>query len=216
MIKAVIFDMDGVIADTEPLQQKAYKIALKEQSIDMQPIDFSENTGRKDILQRIAKKYGKEVNFEKFYVTKNKIYHNLIRKGINLIEGIKELLEELEKNNFRIALASTSSLPNLNLILNKLKIRDKFEVIVGPESIKKGKPDPEIFLLTAKKLNLKPEECLVLEDTVHGVKAAKNANMKCIAITAANRIKQDLSEADLIVKTAKEIDLNIIRNIGNE
>ena len=123
------------------------------------------------------------------------------------IKGIKQLLDEIKSCGIRIGLASSSSKEFINYILDKIDLKKYFEVIVSGEDVVRGKPAPDIFRRTAELLNVQPEYCLVIEDSAHGVKAAKLAQMKCIGFSNPNSGKQDLSLADAVINEIVEIDL---------
>lgn len=210
MYKAIIFDMDGVIVDSEEMQQKAYCEAFRKQGVIISPDDYFENTGRKDAFQRIAGKYNRKVDFDSLYNDKNKKYHETIDAGIQPVAGLKNLLELIKGNLLKIGLASASSLMNINFILNKLKIVELFDVIVGIDLVKRGKPYPDIFLLAAERLNVIPKECIVIEDSPNGVKAAKKAGMRCIGFTGTHNKEVNLSEADITVDDLRKISSEIL------
>jgi HAD superfamily hydrolase (TIGR01509 family) len=127
------------------------------------------------------------------------------------IDGIPELVRNLAKNALAVGLASSSPSEAIALVLNKFALDQFFSVVVSGEDLKHSKPAPDIFLKTAKLLNVLPSECLVVEDAMHGVAAAKAAGMKCVGFVNKNSWNQDLSRADFIVDTIKEINVDRIR-----
>jgi HAD superfamily hydrolase (TIGR01509 family) len=117
-------------------------------------------------------------------------------KKLEPMAGIPDLIKFLQQNTFKIGLASSSSRRNVDLILQKLKLAEHFDATVTGTEVKNGKPHPEIFLTCAAKLGVKPEHCLVLEDSPHGIAGAKSAKMKTIGFANPNSGHQDLSQAD--------------------
>ncbi|MEA2037288.1 MAG: HAD-IA family hydrolase [Nanoarchaeota archaeon] len=203
---AVLWDLDGVILDTEPLQIKAYKRAFLNQGIKISGRDYSENTGRKDMFQRICKKYNARCDFNKWYKEKNYLYWKQMDKGIKALPGVQGSLKELYAKGYRLALVSSTSRRNLFFILNKLDIRKYFEEVLGFEDTLKGKPSPEPYLNAAKRLGIGVKRCVVIEDTSVGVESAKRAGMKCVIVTGTNRVKQDHSKADVVVRSLNNLN----------
>ena len=112
-------------------------------------------------------------------------------------------------SDYKLALASSSPRELIDIFLDKSQLHDIFDFVISGEEVKNSKPNPEIFLKCSQYFNIKPEECLVIEDSVTGVQAAKSANMKCIAIVTSHK-KEELSKADLVLDDLSNLDLNII------
>jgi beta-phosphoglucomutase-like phosphatase (HAD superfamily) len=127
--------------------------------------------------------------------------------------GLFILTDMLKKAGFRLALASSSNFDHIQIVLKKLNLEDCFEVILSGDHVEKGKPNPEIYQKTAQKLRVRPEQCLVLEDTQTGVSAAKGAKMKCIAVPNQYTKGQDFSKADVRVKSLLDISIKIIHQV---
>lgn len=140
-----------------------------------------------------------------------------IKKETNLrpIPYISELIVDLYKNNFSLALASSSPHEQINYILENLGIKRYFHSTISGEDVKEGKPHPEIFLKAARSVGIDPESCVVIEDSHNGVTAAKNANMKCIGYKNPNSGNQDLSNADITVLSLKKISGALVKNVLN-
>lgn len=209
MIKAVIFDMDGLMIETEHLQSKSMEKVLKEYGIKpkinkdgvVQVVGIT----AKDNLLLFKKKYHINENVNVLLDKKQQIYLRLLKKQIVAKEGLVNLLRLLKRYRVKIAVASSSALDHILLVVSELKIKHFFKVLVSGEHLKKGKPHPDIFLKVAKDLGLKPVDCIVLEDAQPGVIAAKRANMKVIAVPNQFTKSQDFSKADLIVNSLKDI-----------
>ena len=205
MIKAVIFDMDGVLVDTEKYHEMAYKAVVRKFGVNLtekEIIMFKGVTALENI-QYIFKKYEIKKDAAKYALLKDKVYRSYL-KNLKALPGVSDLLKKMKKQKIKLALASSGSRLNVEYILRKIKAKKYFDVIINGEQVKKGKPNPEIFLKAAKKLKVKPKECVVVEDAVNGVKAAKRAGMFCIGI-ATTFSKNKLKEADLIINSLNEL-----------
>ncbi|HOV13929.1 MAG TPA: beta-phosphoglucomutase family hydrolase [Spirochaetota bacterium] len=183
-INAVIFDFDGTLVDSEENYYKADKILLSQYDIH-----FTEDmkkkyigTGNLEMMKQIKEAYSIKDSVETLLEKKNSIYLDIARKDTKIFPEMKKLIEILKKNDYPIAIASGSSPIILKELLSKLSLTKYFDVVVSAEDVKKGKPAPDIFLEAAKRLEVNPENCLVLEDSVYGVEAAKRSFMYCMAI----------------------------------
>ena len=140
-------------------------------------------------------------------------YRQICSEHLEALPGVKSLLVDLRQNNLKVGLATSTSRGNIEFFLPKLGIYDYFDQIVAGTDVTCGKPDPEIYLKTCKKLDVKPINCVGIEDTEIGVNALKNANMKSVAVTLTNRKEYDFSDADLVVKTLEEINFNMVKEL---
>lgn len=217
MIKAVIFDMDGVIIDSEPVYHRVEKKLFKRLGIKISEDEHYSFVGMSmDLIwENILEKNKLKLNKEELIKlhTDNMIGSFQNEEKLTPLPNLVEFIEKLIDNNFKIALASSSSRILIDIILKKLEIKNFFEVIVSGEDVENGKPFPDIFLLTAKHLGCKPSECIVIEDSKNGVSAAKKANMKCIGFKNSNSGMQDLSAADMIIGNFSALDVKDIRSL---
>lgn len=180
-IKAIIFDLDGVIIDSVNCEFKAYKEALKETGFEISLNDFLKARGGTSIelLARIAK--AKQVKFDLEKVTKRK--NSIYKTNLHRVKPYREMVEFIKRiKDCKLGVASSGSIETINPILKNIGIKNLFDAIIASEDITHGKPNPEIFLLAAKKLKAKPSECLVFEDSKEGISAAIAAGMKVVAI----------------------------------
>ena len=209
MIKAFIFDMDGVIIDSEPLHIESDKMVGREFGIELTDEELLQYVGMNDewLWSKLAKKY--KINtaideiLEMQYLNKIK----LLETGkFQKIKGVDDLISDLRVKGIKTALASSSAVRFIQSVLDKLELTDSFEVTVSGEDVENGKPAPDIFLRAAELLNVSPKECVVLEDAMHGINGAKKAGMKCIGFKNPNSGNQDLSNADKIVYTLEGLD----------
>ncbi len=216
MIKAVVFDMDGVVIDSEIIHTRAIKEALKQElGLDVDKDEILEYIGLfyPEKLEKILKKRNIQKDVNKLTERAKMIFKGLT-KHVRLMPGFLDLIKTVIKNNFKTALASSSPRDYIEEISSMLDIEKYFDVIIAGDEVKNRKPNPECYLLTAKKLGLKPEECLVIEDSVPGVIAAKEAGMKCIAKPNPYVKDGDFSRADMIVNSLEEIDLDTIKRFN--
>lgn len=214
MIKAVIFDMDGILIDSEPIQMKAINQVTQRWGIRLKDEDFIPMIGRRlsDDFSHLKDTFHIPVDYTEFVKLKNTAYEGLIcKEPVGEMPGVSRLLDELEKGGFYRAIASGSSRRDIDLVLKKLQLTGRFDVITSGDEVKSGKPEPEIYLLTADRLKISPGECLVLEDTNFGVRAAKSAGMKCIAIPHPYTQNQDFSMADIIIDSMERITISIFK-----
>ncbi len=216
-MRAIIFDMDGVITLTTQLQSQAESKVLSEIGINISPKEIVRTySGWRDIdvIKDILKKHKVVTDINKL---RNKKW-NLIKQDIakdnkiTPVPGVINFIQKTHRVGFKLAVASASPRIFINLVLKTLKIKDKFEVISSGDDVLAGKPDPEIFLLTAQKLNTPVNKCVVIEDAKNGLLAAKRAGMKCVAITTTHT-RKDLQGADLIIDTFDELTVNHIKSI---
>lgn len=200
MIKAVLFDMDGLLVDSETLGIEVVIEVCKELGFDITPdeqqgfIGVTDEKFYRDLFEK------RNLSFDIPSVLKRQFstYEELLRTRLHFFDGATTVPQKIKDKNFKLALVSGSTRNQIEIILNKLNILNCFDVIISSEDIQKSKPDPEGYLLAATSLGVKPEECVVLEDARTGVLAGKSAGMKVIAVI--NKGVQDLSAADEIVQ----------------
>jgi len=204
MIQAVIFDMDGVIVDSEAMHVKIERDLLKKYGGKIEPHYLEQFSGTTDSFfwKSIIEKFDLNVTAKQLSAEKDKIVMSKL-KDMRLFPGIRTLLNNLKEKNIKIALASSSKRSWINEVIHNNNLH--FNYIISGESLHKPKPMPDIFLHAAEHLNLPPSSCIVIEDSVNGVKAAKAAGMNCIAITNTFP-KEKLVEADYIINNLNEFD----------
>ncbi len=211
MVKAVIFDMDGVLVDSQPIHYKADMIALEKLgvSVSLEQLQKYTGTSNPNRFARFKKDFGIAQSVEEITVLQESIIFDLIAKNdLQPIKGVKQLLDNLKLHSLNLAVASSSSHKFIDAVLTKINIKDYFDIIVSGEDLKNSKPAPDIFLATANKLNITPADCIVIEDSENGVLAAIAANMKCIGYINPNSGNQDLTKATLIVDDFTKIDIH--------
>ena len=215
MIKAIIFDMDGVIADTEPLHFLSVKKVVKELGYDLDEEFFFRFAGisEYDTWIRIIKEYDIKEKIEDLMKRRRKYLVDLISERLFPNPGLYELISDVKKNSLKIALVTSTNKENMQRILNKLNV--DFDIKISGDDVKRLKPDPECYNKALNSLGLSADECIVIEDTPIGIKAAKDAKIKVIGITTTLPAEK-LFEADKIINTLKELDYITLKNILGE
>jgi beta-phosphoglucomutase family hydrolase len=205
--RAVIWDMDGVIADTALPHYKSWKFAFKKQGIKFTDDEFHDVFGqRNDLIVR--KKMGQDFSQElidEISQDKEVYFREEIVNELRLFPGVLQLLTLLKEQAVACAVGSSAPLENVAIILKGLQIDHYFQAIVYGQEVKEGKPNPEVFLTAAQKVGVDPRNCIVIEDAVAGVIAAKRAGMVCIAVTNTHSLEA-LKEADWVVDSLERID----------
>jgi beta-phosphoglucomutase len=218
MIKGIVFDLDGVITDTASFHYSAWKKLASEIGIE---IDLSVNEQLKGIsrtqsIMKILAYAGKteaysDREIKKLAERKNAYYTEMIQEitPYHILPGISRLIGEIREKNLKIALASASK--NAPDILKRLHLLEVFKVIVDPETLKNGKPEPEIFERAARLLNLPPQECVGIEDARAGVQAIVSSGMFAVGVGDSTQLK----EANLVFPNTKSIRLNTILSMAS-
>lgn len=215
MIKAFIFDLDGVIIDSEPLHYEADRIVFREYGVELADgeLDVYVGIDARRMVTELRDKYRIKTSLDDLLTKLQCVKLDLLKTWkFDAIDGIKDLISDLINNNIAIAMASSSPMKFIQLAIEKVGISEYFDIIVSGEHVDKSKPEPDIFLRAASLLKVKPSDCLVLEDSVNGVIAAKKAGMKCIAFLNPNSGNQDLSKADKVVTTLKRLEYKDLFN----
>lgn len=197
MIKAVIFDLDGLLIDSEIISYKLYQELLKPYGYEFSINDYAENYSGKPAvvnMNAIIKRFNLSLNIETGLNKVELMEKEFLADGVNLKAGAKELLEYLKTNQYKIAMASSSLKERALDILDKHHIQDYFDMFVFGYEVEKGKPNPDIFLKACEKLGESPEDCLVLEDSEAGIQAAYSANVPVICIPDMKKPNQTYEE----------------------
>lgn len=201
--KAVIFDMDGVLIDSEPAYLEMNLKMFERFGIKMDDENYKTLVGMPSVpmWKLLKEKYDLKNDVSDFIHYEKKRMLEILDSDIitKPVDGISELIETLENNNIKLSVASSSAKDNVNFVLEKLKIKDKFEFIISGEEVINGKPSPDIFLKVSDHFNVSSAYCFVIEDSANGIKAANSAGMKSLGFTNNGTNKQDLSDAQIII-----------------
>ena len=206
MITAVIFDLDGLLADTEPLQMQAYQQALLTHGVMLTDDEYAQHWIRAGlgIDQFVA---NRRLSIVPALVRQQKAqrYQALLETSLRPMPGALNLLERLHRRK-RLAVASASFRDNVEQILQRLDFARYLDAVVAGEDVEHGKPAPDIFLDAARRLEVEPFECVVIEDAEKGILAAKHAGMKSIAVPNRHTQDNDFPAASYVVKSLSEVE----------
>ena len=213
MIKAILFDRDGVIIDSEGTNVDSTIAALSDLGIEIKQDEKELIIGRHP--QVYVKDFLKIYSFseEEFHNKQTDYYYKFFEE-VKIFEDMIDLIKRLKTQGYLLALTTSSQLDSTKTILEKNNLLNLFDVIITYEDCKKKKPDAEPYILTANRLGVKSNECLVIEDTQIGLESAKNAKMKCIVIPNQYTKQQNFSKADFIINKPDEI-ISILENFNS-
>ncbi len=213
-LEAVLWDMDGVIADTAPFHFQAWQEVFRKRKIPYSREVFNRNFGRRNdvIVRSIVGEGYPESEMEAILVEKEGLFRARAKGKIKPFPGAMELLDELKEYGVKVALATSSPIENGQFVTRQLGIEDRFDAIVWGREVTEGKPSPQIFLLAAERLNVAPGRCVVIEDSVSGVTAAKRAGMKCLAVTNSHPAAK-LGEVDLMADSLEYVSIGDLAGI---
>jgi beta-phosphoglucomutase len=215
---AVIWDMDGTLVDTAEFHFQAWTVLMKELKQPFTRADFDATFGWRnpEILRQLYGGRYSDKEIEAIGARKEELYRSAARAGVVLLPGARGLLESLKSGGFRQAIGSSAPRANLELILTLTSTVSVFDAVVSMEDVQRGKPDPQVFQIAAERLGVAPAHCLVIEDAVAGVQAAKAGDMKCIAVRFAGHHSEDSlrrAGADLVVKNLEQVTVDTVREI---
>jgi HAD superfamily hydrolase (TIGR01509 family) len=215
-ITTVIFDMDGVLVNSEPVHQRLEKEMYEELGLKLSYEEQQSFVGMSamDSWMFVVTKYKLMHKPEELLVKGREKYLRVLldTDEVKLMDGAMELMERLD-SVFHLLLASSATSVTINEVLTKFKLHDKFPLYIGGDMVSASKPNPEIFLTIAEQACVPPEECVVIEDAMHGVTAAKRAGMKAIGFQNHHSGTQNLKNADRVVEGLEEITIEMIRQL---
>ncbi|MFB0533786.1 MAG: HAD family hydrolase [Anaerolineae bacterium] len=204
--KAVIWDMDGVIADTGAAHFAAWRQVMAELGRPFDEADFRRIFGivNPDAVRLLLGETVSSYEIGRISERKETLFREAVQVHVSLLPGVKTWLERLRQQGYRQAIASSAPRANIEVLLHVLNVGLYFQATVSADDVTKGKPDPAIFLKAAAALGVSPARCVVVEDAVAGVEAARRAGMICLAV-ATTQPAERLSDADLVVKRLTEL-----------
>ncbi len=206
--KAILWDMDGVIADSYHLHFAAWQETLAKKGIQITKQDFNKLFGATNdfIISTVIGRELRERDIESIVKEKEENFRRKATGNVKPFPGVIKLLNAIKNGSFKLGLVSSTPKENIDLVLSDLDLKDIFDCVVSGPEVSESKPSPEIYNVAAKKLEAIPNDCVVIEDSPLGVKAAKAAGMRCLAITNTHP-RQELEEADRIVDSLENVDL---------
>ncbi|HDP73450.1 MAG TPA: HAD family phosphatase [Candidatus Woesearchaeota archaeon] len=220
-MKAVIFDMDGVLILTEKMAYKGFADVCRRHGHELSLRDYNDyfsGTRNEEAFEGFLKSknadtYAVNQMADEFRAIKRELLTSRLKEVIILREGTKEMLERVKQAGYKTAIATSTVREFTEMIVNGLGLRKYFEKIITGNDVSRGKPDPEVYLLAAELLRAEPGECVVVEDAQNGIKSAKNAGMACIAVRDRSFGERDISLADHVIERFSEITPELIEEL---
>ncbi|WP_100611368.1 HAD family hydrolase [Confluentibacter lentus] len=217
MLKAVIFDMDGVIIESEPLHYIAYHKMFDDVNIKVPAALYESFTGKStlNICKQLCDTYNLKESPETLVTLKRKHFDYIFENDTNfdLIEGVLDLIKDYHKNGLTLVLGSSATMPSIDRIFKKFDLNKYFKAKLSGADLKESKPHPEIFIKAAEATGFSKKECMVIEDATNGILAAKGAGVFCVAFDSFHSKNQDYSQADLVIKKFDEIYYEKIKSL---
>jgi beta-phosphoglucomutase family hydrolase len=213
--RAFIFDMDGTLVDNMRFHSQAWVAFFENLGIHLEADEFQRRTAGKTNPEILRKFTGRNLTDEEIQVLsdqKENFYRDLYRPYLKATAGLLPFLEKARELNISLGLATAAGKENIAFVLQGLKLEDFFSAIVGAEDIQKGKPDPEIFIKSANKLQVTPENCIVFEDSLFGIEAAQRAGMRAVFITSSHQPEEleNRSVIMLAVPDFSTLDIKVL------
>ena len=219
MLKAVLFDMDGVIVDTEPLHHKAYQKMFEKVGIEVSSEMYEGFTGQSTygICVQLCTYFNLEQDPQELVQIKRNYFTKLFFEDndLQLLDGVEELINDYFKQGLTLIVASSASMFTINNMMKRFNLDRFFSNKLSGADLKASKPHPEIFINAAKAANALPNECFVIEDSTNGIKAAKRAGIYCVAYKSEHSKNQDYTLAYMVISDYNEIYFSKIQGIFN-
>ena len=217
MIQTVIFDMDGVIVDTEPVHKHAYFTLFSRLGIDVPFELYSSFTGNstRNIFEKLKEQYGLSDEVGHLVESKRNLFNEAFdsKEDLYLLEGVEDLIKDLHSNGMQLVLASSSAKVTINRIFTRFGLHKYFSHIVSGEDFPKSKPHPAIFQHAAMLAQTPVENCIVIEDSTNGIKASHAADIYCVGYKSFHSKNQDYSLANMVIQDFSELSYQRIKNL---
>jgi HAD superfamily hydrolase (TIGR01509 family) len=219
MLKAIIFDMDGVLVNSEPLHRKAYFNMFEEFNLNVSNRLYESFTGKSTsaICKELCEIFDLSISHEKLMFSKRKHFKTIFDNDpeFQMIDGALSLIKNYFYNNLTLILASSASMTNINRIFKKFDLDKFFKAKISGADLKESKPNPEIFIKAAKLSGFSKSECIVIEDSTNGIIASKSAGIYCIGYNSPNSKNQNYDKADLVISNFNNIRFDYLNKNFN-
>lgn len=219
MLKAIIFDMDGVLVNSEPLHRKAYFNMFEEFNLNVSNRLYESFTGKSTsaICKELCEIFDLSISHEKLMLSKRKHFKTVFDNDpeFQMIDGALSLIKNYFYNNLTLILASSASMTNINRIFKKFDLDKFFKAKISGADLKESKPNPEIFIKAAKLSGFNKSECIVIEDSTNGIIASKSAGIYCIGYNSPNSKNQNYDKADLVISNFNNIRFDYLNKNFN-
>ncbi len=211
----VLFDMDGVIVDTNPYHKKAFDIFLEKYQLQLTDEELTEHVyGRtnKEIMQYLIKDNYTEEKANAWADEKEALYRSLYRENMEPVAGVIDFLNQLKVNNIKAAVGTSAPIENLQMVVDGLDLDPYFSAYLKADDVINGKPDPEVYLKAAERINIAPDQCVVFEDSIAGVKAGKRGGMKVVGLSTTHSA-EELNESDMVISDFSDMTIDKLRTL---
>lgn len=220
MFKAALFDMDGVIVDSEPLHNKAYYQMFNDVNIEVSDALYASFTGKStlEICQQLINHFKLPLGPQTLVDIKRSHFKDLFDtdKSLHLLDGVLDLIKDYHSHGMALVLASSASMTNINRIFERFDLDQYFVAKISGADLKQSKPHPEIFVKAAELSGHQPEDCFVIEDSTNGIAAAKAANLYCVGFDSLHSEDQDYSKADIVVSEFSAIRYDALKHLQSK
>ncbi len=213
---AVIFDIDGVLVDSYESHYQSWKLLAENHGRTCSESDFADQFGRttREVLEaQWADANLSEDNYRKLDDEKEDLYRQIIATEFPEMPHARALIHNLHQIGWHIALGSSGPVENVNLAIEKLGIQDQIQAAISGNDVSCGKPDPEVFLIAAERIQVPVKNCVVIEDATHGIEAARAAGMKSIGFVSRGRTKEELKSADLLIDHLEQVTPELLMSL---
>ena len=214
---ALIFDMDGVIVDNHRYHLRSWLQFFEQHDIAMDEQEYKEKVNGRVMSAVLPDLFGKSMSEEEIRrlgEQKESAYREIYRGEITPTPGLEDFLKVLDRENIPRAVATSAPTANVTFTMEHTRLGQYFPTIIDDSMVSKGKPDPEVYLMSAERLSMAPEHCVVFEDAMLGIQAGKNAGMRVVGVATTHTVEElEATEADWVIQDFRELSLERLREL---